>query len=538
MSNFNKYLFLFIMNLSLAETIKNCSSFNNLRIYTLDKVMINGQEFHNIKINITKTYNPNKYIVNEKEIIDYYILEGTINYIQNNESKNIKITYCYNIILVEEPTKSNVILSTDPVNGEESLLIYILSENNTNYVPKEGELNYSIPINTKKITIKSKLDRPITQYKRSETSIGTPIDEFSKQKLFGQKRERPYKDDDSLNSKHMKISRGSSNDEFSKQKSPGQKRERLDEDEDSLRSKHNKISEETQNDDSSNQKLPYDRSIDKAILEITQIPTDSKTLEDKLIIRKCDELMPGLYELKNGMKIKIFKTSPNLYINKIIYIEGFLIRDDLFKIPIYSCTTNENHLELKLIRRFIYDKIIRRSIEQLDPLKYIISNDLIKSYHNNDTRYNDLKYKQDTIINSGCYILKEINSLLGRRPIILKGTITLNIIEVEQTIAEEIFTNYFGDINILDKNYALSGCKTISISENGGNDSQIEYYNQFNKESIPFNLLDIDFANDQKLPNILHDKLLTREIDQTITNSDSSNVETIDDLLLRLKINQ
>ena len=51
--NFYKYLFLFIMNLSLAEEIESCSIFDTPRIYTVNEVNINGKKFDNTKIDIT-----------------------------------------------------------------------------------------------------------------------------------------------------------------------------------------------------------------------------------------------------------------------------------------------------------------------------------------------------------------------------------------------------------------------------------------------------------------------------------------------------
>ena len=121
-----------------------------------------------------------------------------------------------------------------------------------------------------------------------------------------------------------------------------------------------------------------------------------------------------MYEFENGDKIKIFKTTSIRTGLKSFYIEGFLIRDNLFKIPIYYCIANKVHLELKLIRNFKYKYIVaRKNIDFLKPLNNILGNDSIASYDNNDTRYNDLNYMQDTI-NYGCYILKNIFSLLGK----------------------------------------------------------------------------------------------------------------------------
>ena len=46
MSNFYKYSFLFIMNLSLAQKIDSCSIFNIPGIYTLDKISIDDNVYH------------------------------------------------------------------------------------------------------------------------------------------------------------------------------------------------------------------------------------------------------------------------------------------------------------------------------------------------------------------------------------------------------------------------------------------------------------------------------------------------------------
>ena len=452
MFNLYKFLFLFIMNLSLAVTIEDCSSFNTPGIYTLDKVMINEKVFHNIKIDITKMAKLNSSNITTTGLFNYYILEGAISYTQNNESKNIKITGCSEIIFILESKTSIVIQSNESVNGEKPLLIYILSETEAHFEPKEGVLDDGIG-----------------------ELIGVPILDSSK------KHHKPL------------TSIGSSDNYSGKQISHGKKRKRTDDDKETLElelSNNSKIDMELYN--SSSLKSLDDSSTNEAT--INQIPTDHNKLEGKLIFKECSDLIPGLYELKDGLKIKIFNIFYTHTSKSKFFIEGFLIRDNLFKIPIYSCTTNKDHLELKLIRKFTYENIkTRMGIENSEPLKYIINSDLIKSYDNNDTRYTDLNYREDTI-NSGCYILRELISLSRPITFILNDTITIEIIREQEDMRERYFTSFWGSIKIEDKTYKLYGCRKIS-AKGSEYDSKIEYYEGFFIKSIPFNLLKINFAN-------------------------------------------
>ena len=177
----------------------------------------------------------------------------------------------------------------------------------------------------------------------------------------------------------------------------------------------------------------------------------------------------------------------------------------------------------------------------MEPLDYIINNDIIKSYNNNDTRYNDLTYRQGIILNSGCDILKNIISSSGAKTFILNNSlnnpIKIEIIKQNKMMQGTILTNYLGNVIIEDKVYNLSACRKISSLNHGGKDSQIEYYHGSNIESIPFNLFDIILDNDSTSPKLQnydisrrtsHDKTLKQEKSHTINTSNPSNVEAID----------
>ena len=72
MFNLYKYLFLFIMNLSLAEKIESCSIFNTPGIYTVNEVKINGEKFDNTKIDITNPFAQLSYEIQNNMIYILY----------------------------------------------------------------------------------------------------------------------------------------------------------------------------------------------------------------------------------------------------------------------------------------------------------------------------------------------------------------------------------------------------------------------------------------------------------------------------------
>ena len=116
------------MNLSLAKNIDSCSNLNLLGIYTLDKVSIGDNDYHNIKINISKIADPLYTDDSEYETIHTYTLEGTTEYIKNNEIFKIKVLLCTDFKSKNESIKkSDISILTDFLFNNDSFSISIVS---------------------------------------------------------------------------------------------------------------------------------------------------------------------------------------------------------------------------------------------------------------------------------------------------------------------------------------------------------------------------------------------------------------------------
>ena len=130
MFNFYKYSFLFIINLSLAQKIDSCNNLNLPGIYILDKVRINNDYYNHIVIDLREI--PKQTHTENNEYGDFiaYTLEGTINYIKNDENYEINILNCTDFISKDKSIReSTVTLSNSFINSKNPLSISILSSN-------------------------------------------------------------------------------------------------------------------------------------------------------------------------------------------------------------------------------------------------------------------------------------------------------------------------------------------------------------------------------------------------------------------------
>ena len=144
MFNLYKYLFLIIINLSLAQKIDRCNIFDAPGIYTLDKISIDDNVYHNITIDIREIANLTYSESDQYGTFLSYTISGTIKYIKNNEIFEINFLYCSHFNSKNESIKKSYItLSDDFINSKDPFKNSILSSNIINFESIQDALKRS-----------------------------------------------------------------------------------------------------------------------------------------------------------------------------------------------------------------------------------------------------------------------------------------------------------------------------------------------------------------------------------------------------------
>ena len=193
------------MNLSLAQ-IYNCIVFSQSGIYTLDKLSIRENEFKDIKIDISDT--PTliaEEVKKDDPDFNAYVLNGSIKYIENNESKEIGINYCtvFKFIDKFDKVQTKVYLYPNIEKKDDYLFISIESSNIVNFEPTVLALDDSY---NGELIRDPMLEVFKMQYEPSVTSTGSSDDYSIKQDSHGKKRERILEYQGEHRPKHQKIS--------------------------------------------------------------------------------------------------------------------------------------------------------------------------------------------------------------------------------------------------------------------------------------------------------------------------------------------
>ena len=404
MFNFCKYLFLFIMNLSLAVKIDTCSVFSEHGIYHLDKVIINGNEYKNIIIDITNTANQLYSHIDDDGTLIPYTLKGTIKYSENDESDFI---YCADYIPKKESSfKQSVVLSAYHGEGKEELLISI---SDSTIIKQYVRL--------------TALDDHATNMDNPSNSSTSELSEDYTHELLGQKR-----------------------------------------------------------------------SIDDGA-DVNQIVKKQRNLAP-LDTSGCSVLKPGKYNLSSleNFYIQIISSEYNGSFS-VYKVEGFLIYDNFFSVPIIKCDSTDNDLIFSLSRgvkgtvktrgKFIYSNLIKYKVPK---------NKFIDENYTN-TKLSPSSNYFSSLYNIGCILLYRGN-LKNKSTFRLKNNVIINItyrkIKEKQIPTMRTF-NIKGNIKIDGKEYLFYGCDLNYDQSIYNNDSKIIYYEGLhNKDenSYLFNILD------------------------------------------------
>ena len=422
MFNLYIYLFLFIINVSFAQNIKSCSDFSLPGVYTLDKVMVNEREIHNILLVIITGAKKKRFSEIEHGTAMSYTIKGLIHDFE------IKFKSCRDVIL---RNGSTVILTTD-------------SE-------KEGEI-FSISL----------LNSNIKDYDATLPML-----------------------DDDIFTDTEELEGGSMLDEYIDARSPSDSKE--------------KSGDDTKLNSDSNEKKSVGKKRRKAYVGDRK----KKPKPEKILIisdtTECSELEPGIYKINglNNFYIEIIRSTQHTA-DKAHGVNGFLIYDDFFSVPVFNCKSVDKNFVFSLSRSISAYMILYSQFNASKPIDYKVpKNKLIYETYKDDKLSPSSNFG-DGHFNVGCSIL--YNAYFKKKSTFtLKGNTTINITSVIPSLIKisKIFSyNIKGTITIDGKEYSFTNCeRKYDNKDNNNNDSSILYkiserpkpkYYQFK-----FNILDI-----------------------------------------------
>ena len=383
MFNFYKYLFLFIINLSLAVKIDSCSIFSQKGVYTLNEAIIGKNLFQDIIIEIQEpAYKENTVIEKDTAHISY-TLDGIVKYKENHENKEIKFFLCIDFINNINPHKAEIIYLTDYNSENEKMPITI-----TNSIVTNNEIKLNEP------------DDPAL----NPVAATITLNQESSEKLLGQKR--LVEDDGGQSYQNKKILK----------------------------------------------------------------PID---------ISGCAVLKPGKYSLSDqeGFYIQILSStySGQLHAYKV---EGILVYDDFFSVPIFKCKSTDNDLIFSLARSSTSAAIDNGRFGNSRSIDYAVhKNRFIDKNYTNTKLSSSLTYDQ-SFGNIGCTILYKDYSK-NKKVFSLKNNVTINVKYTKILTKNLSSSNKFpinGTIKIRGKENLFYKCVRRYDNSIENNDSEIPYY--------------------------------------------------------------
>ena len=439
MFNFYKYLFLFIMNLSLAVKIESCSVFSKKGDYILDEAYIGKNLFKDIIIEILEPAKSLSPVFEKEEIHIVYNIEGMFKYKENGENKKIKFNYCYDLISNDVDRKLKTVSLSDYNRElkEPSMPITITNSNMT-----YGKVKLTEPD-----------DHAIKPDDSPKILTGSLYQDDNKE-TYGKKRSMEVESTGSQSIKKQKTLKFYDySDELH-----GKKRSREDES------------------------------------KVSQSSIISKKFSG---INGCDKLKNGIYKIldREDLYIKIISIK-----HKTITIgdkvEGFLIYEDFFSVPIYRCILVDENYVFSLSRTLRPTIVVTNGFLKSKPIDYQVPKNkfIDKNYIDRDL-FPTLNYKSDHY-NIGCSLLYKA-FLNKKSTLTLKGNTIINISSL--TVLTKKFSQIDtygikGTITIAGNEYSFEQCYREYDNENNeNNDSQLICYTTKSHTLLnyQFNALDI-----------------------------------------------
>ena len=245
---------------------------------------------------------------------------------------------------------------------------------------------------------------------------------------------------------------------------------------------------------SSQKLLGQKRPIDD---EETQSYNNHKTLTSSDIFG-CGELKPGRYYLSDKDKFYIQIISSKFSSSLDGYkVEGFLIYDNFFSVPIIKCDSTEKDLIFSLVIRAKQRVMVSSSLYLMWSINYTVpKNKFIDENYTNTELSPSLNYYSNHVY-IGCSILYQ--GFLNKQSIFrLKNNIQIHISSTNSLSKNLSMVRIFklkGKIIIEGKEYLIHNCYSIYDKDKGldNNDSEILYSESENEKDLKFykfNILD------------------------------------------------